>query len=151
MNKIFRCLGFSKKSNEICSSELQNTTNDKDSDNSDKSTKSEDLTISIDDLSLYNDKPKKKYRKKNIPATVKRLVWNTYIGEEIGKTKCLCCKVTDITQMSFHCGHLIAESNKGETAVYNLRPICQNCNSSMGTKNMDEFMNKLKLTNDSMK
>jgi 5-methylcytosine-specific restriction endonuclease McrA len=24
--------------------------------------------------------------------------------------------------------------------VSNLKPICQNCNSSMGTKNMDEFM-----------
>ena len=88
-------------------------------------------------------KPAKKYRKKNIPSTVKRLVWNTHIGEEIGKAKCLCCKVTDITQLSFHCGHIVAESNGGETTVANLKPICQNCNSSMGTTNMDDFMKKL--------
>lgn len=143
MNKLLKCFGISKKSNEISSSDFQSS-NDKNSESSDKSTNAEDLNISIDDLSLYNDKPKKKYRKKNIPATVKRLVWNTYIGEEIGKAKCLCCNVTDITQLSFHCGHLIAESNKGETAVYNLRPICQNCNSSMGTTNMEDFMKKLK-------
>lgn len=84
-----------------------------------------------------HDKPKKK---KAVPAAIKKLVWNTHIGEDIGKAKCLCCKNTDITQMSFNCGHIKAEANGGELIVSNLKPICQNCNSSMGTKNMDEFM-----------
>lgn len=84
-----------------------------------------------------------KKKKKSISATIKKLVWNVNIGEEIGKTKCLCCKSTDITQMSFNCGHIIAEANGGETIVSNLKPICQNCNSSMGTKNMNEFMRSL--------
>jgi len=75
---------------------------------------------------------------------MKKLVWNMHIGEEIGKSKCLCCKSTYITQLSFHCGHIIAEINGGETIVSNLRPICQNCNSSMNTKNMDDFMKTLK-------
>ena len=56
----------------------------------------------------------------------------------------MCCNVTDITQMSFNCGHIIAESNGGETVVSNLKPICQNCNSSMGTKDMEEFKKTLK-------
>lgn len=86
--------------------------------------------------------PKKK--KKPISATIKKLVWNTHIGEEIGKAKCMCCNVTDITQMSFNCGHIVAEANRGETIVSNLKPICQNCNSSMGTKNMHDFMKSLK-------
>ena len=79
-------------------------------------------------------------RKKAIPAVVKRLVWNTYIGENIGKSKCFCCKLTDITQLSFHCGHVVSENNGGKIHVDNLRPICQNCNCSMATKNMMEFM-----------
>jgi 5-methylcytosine-specific restriction endonuclease McrA len=85
-----------------------------------------------------------KKKKKTISSTIKKLVWNTHVGEEIGKTKCLCCKSTDITQLSFNCGHIIAEANGGNTIVSNLKPICQNCNSSMGTKNMDEFMLSLK-------
>ena len=85
-----------------------------------------------------------KKKKKPIPATIKRLVWNTNIGEMIGKSKCLCCKSTDITQMSFNCGHIVAEANGGDTIVSNLKPICQNCNSSMGTKNMGDFMKSLK-------
>jgi hypothetical protein len=85
-----------------------------------------------------------KKKKKPISATIKRLVWNTNIGEDVCKSKCLCCKSTDITQMSFNCGHIVAEANGGDTIVSNLKPICQNCNSSMGTKNMDYFMKSLK-------
>ena len=86
---------------------------------------------------------KDKKKKKSISSTLKRLVWNTNIGEAIGKSKCTCCKSTDITQLSFNCGHIIAESNGGDTIVSNLKPICQNCNSSMGTKNMNDFMSSL--------
>ena len=86
----------------------------------------------------------KKKKKKSISATIKRLVWNTNIGEDIGKSKCMCCKSTDITQMSFNCGHIVAEANGGNIIVSNLKPICQNCNSSMGTKNMEDFMKSLK-------
>jgi len=68
-------------------------------------------------------KKKDKKKKQAISSTLKRLVWNTHIGEEIGKSKCLCCNTTDITQLSFHCGHIIAEAMGGETNVSNLRPI----------------------------
>jgi len=91
-----------------------------------------------------NQTQKGKTPKKKISAAIKKLVWNTNIGEEIGKTKCLCCKCTDITQISFNCGHIISEASGGETIVSNLKPICQHCNSSMGTKNMNDFMKTLK-------
>ena len=46
--------------------------------------------------------------------------------------------------MSFNCGHIIVEANDGELIIFNLKPICQNCNSSMGTQNMDDFMKGFK-------
>ncbi len=49
-------------------------------------------------------------------------------------------KLTDITQLNFSCGHILAEANGGALHVSNLRPICVSCNSSMGTKNMNEFI-----------
>ena len=101
--------------------------------------KEAETPIIIQEVSVQNN-PIGKKRKQSISATIKRLVWNTHIGEEIGKTKCLCCKVTDITQLSFNCGHIIAEANNGKIIVSNLKPICSHCNSSMGTKNMDDFM-----------
>ncbi len=55
-------------------------------------------------------------------------------------------------------GHVIAEINGGELEPENLKPICQSCNSSMGsllakankpalrgTTNMNEFIRKYKL------
>jgi len=83
-----------------------------------------------------------KKKKKTIPVALKRKVWNKWVGEDTGKAKCMCCHLTDITQLSFHCGHIIAEAMGGELKVDNLKPICQSCNSSMGTTNMNEFIQK---------
>ena len=82
------------------------------------------------------------YKKAKIPSPVKRQVWNKYIGIKKGEAKCYCCKLSDINQMSFHAGHVISEKNGGEVNVNNLKPICQNCNSSMGTMNMNDFIEK---------
>jgi len=113
------------------------------------------VSLSHDELQMPTFLPQKKmvkkttpprvvvlppYQKKRIPATVKRLVWNQYVGEEIGKTKCYCCQLSDITQMTFHCGHVLSERYGGDTDIQNLRPICQSCNSSMGTTNMEDFI-----------
>lgn len=86
--------------------------------------------------------PIEKKKKKPIPVALKRKVWSKWVGEDVGKAKCLCCQLTDITQLSFHCGHIVAEAAGGELKVDNLKPICQSCNSSMGTTNMDDFTKK---------
>jgi hypothetical protein len=91
----------------------------------------------------HEPKPNLKYKKKSISLVLRKKVWDKYIGLDIGKFKCLCCNITDIIQMSFHCGHIIAESKGGETNLSNLKPICQNCNLSMGSLNMDDFMKTL--------
>lgn len=83
----------------------------------------------------------KPYKKKKPPQSLKQAVWNKYVPEDIGRIKCLCCNSNYITPFTFHCGHIIAESKGGKTNIDNLRPICSNCNSSMGTKNMNEFKN----------
>lgn len=95
----------------------------------------------LNDLYLFTkDKEIEKKKKQKIPAIIKKLVWNTYIGEDIGKCKCLCCKKVDITQLNFICGHIISEYNGGKINVENMRPICSSCNLSMGTKNMHDFI-----------
>jgi hypothetical protein len=78
-------------------------------------------------------------KKSKISQAIRIVCWNTYIGEEIGKAQCVCCKTNFITQHNFHCGHVIAEANGGKVQVNNLRPICAVCNNSMGTINMMEF------------
>jgi len=88
---------------------------------------------------------KKIKRKQPIPDIVKTNVWNKYIGEDVGKAKCMCCGLHDISQRNFHCGHVTSEKNGGRVILKNLRPICSKCNGSIGTKNMDEFMKQYEL------
>lgn len=89
----------------------------------------------------------KKCKKKTIPKKLKTEVWKTNIGEDVGSSLCLCCKKTKISQSDFHCGHVIAEANGGETNIMNLKPICAQCNLSMGTINMNEFAKLFENTN----
>ena len=86
---------------------------------------------------ILKDTPPKK---RSVPLALKRKVWAKHIGEDIGKAKCTCCKLSDISQMGFHCGHIVAHENGGKNTLLNLKPICQSCNSSMGPKNMDQFI-----------
>ena len=81
-----------------------------------------------------------RYKKKSISKLLQRQVWAASFGDSVGKAKCLCCGMTDITQLSFVCGHIIAEANGGETSVNNMRAICMSCNQSMRTRSMLEFM-----------
>ena len=86
-------------------------------------------------------------RKQKISLVLKRIVWEYHVGNSVGQIKCPCCKITDIFQMSFVCGHIISEHNGGMLTKENLKPICQSCNSSMGTINMNEFIDNLHQSN----
>jgi 5-methylcytosine-specific restriction endonuclease McrA len=48
------------------------------------------------------------------------------------------CGLT-INHRNFDAGHIIAKSNGGTDEISNLRPICSDCNGSMGTMNLEDF------------
>ena len=83
-----------------------------------------------------------KKRKKNIPKAIKDQSWNKYIGKEIGETKCICCNNNNINSKTFIAGHIISEKNEGLITVDNILPICNPCNGSMGSTNMDIYIKK---------
>jgi 5-methylcytosine-specific restriction endonuclease McrA len=88
------------------------------------------------------EKEEAKKKKQAIPKHVRNIVWNHYIGEDIIKHKCLCCKKVSITNTCFEVGHVISETNGGTHEINNLRPICGACNHSMGTENMVDYVVK---------
>ena len=86
----------------------------------------------------------KKYEKKSrktIPKAVKDKVWDICIGKEKGVSKCYCCS-SDIDSKKFDCGHIISVANGGSDTIDNLKPICDTCNKSMGTENLEVFKKK---------
>jgi len=83
-----------------------------------------------------------KNKKQVIPKSIKVIVWNHYIGENIINHRCLCCKKVLISNTMFHVGHVISEKAGGTHEINNLRPICASCNHSMGSENMVDFVIK---------
>ena len=79
-------------------------------------------------------------KKQKIPPMKKQKIWEYWKGN-VNKANCHCCRISIIYSTSYHCGHIIAESDGGTTDINNLRPICQSCNSSMNNMNMIEYMN----------
>jgi hypothetical protein len=71
-------------------------------------------------------------RRTNIPQVHRSVIWNEYVGVRVGQTECLCCNEHLISQLHFHIGHIIPRSIGGNMSKENLRPICSQCNLSMG-------------------
>lgn len=74
---------------------------------------------------------------KKIPAGLRRLVWDRYIGTTIGTFTCVCG--TDITPFTFEVAHVVPRIKKGSDTIENLRPLCGVCNKSCGITNLDDF------------
>ena len=83
--------------------------------------------------------PAKKSAKQTIPKSVRKHVWDHYIGKEFGEAPCYCCRINKIDKAAFEAGHVVPECHGGSATVENLRPICGECNRSMGNMNMNEF------------
>jgi 5-methylcytosine-specific restriction endonuclease McrA len=91
------------------------------------------------------EKKEIKKKKQTIPKNIRVIVWNHYIGEDIIKHKCLCCKKVTISNINFEVGHVLSEKHGGTHEINNLRPVCFSCNHSMGTENMIDFVVKFGL------
>lgn len=76
----------------------------------------------------------------SVPSTLRHEVWKKYISYTYSNGKCFCCKSSRIEISNFECGHIISKNNGGPITLHNLRPVCGQCNKSMGSKNMDEFI-----------
>lgn len=78
--------------------------------------------------------------KSKIPKALREQVWLSWCGEKF-RHKCVVVWCQNImTPFTFQVGHNIPESKGGVTDLSNLRPICVNCNQSMGDEfTIDEF------------
>ena len=74
------------------------------------------------------------HQKETIPKRIRELVWTTH-NDETFKHKCYVtwCN-NNINVFNFQVGHDIPESKGGTLDIDNLKPICGNCNLSMGNR-----------------
>ena len=74
------------------------------------------------------------HKKEQIPKRIREMVWNTYNSEKYSN-KCYVSWCNNIINVfNYQVGHDIPESKGGTLDLSNLKPICGNCNLSMGNK-----------------
>ncbi len=96
-------------------------------------------------IKLENDIRSGKYigrQSGNIPAPLRQLVWSEFASNIFMKSKCFCCRNSDISISNFDCGHIISRKANGPITIENLRPICGQCNNSMGAENMCSYIKR---------
>jgi hypothetical protein len=79
----------------------------------------------------------KPYDDRKITQKLRNDVWKEYFDDDT-EGKCTICD-KNITKNDFECGHIQSRALGGETALYNLKPMCRDCNRKMGTKNALDF------------
>lgn len=77
--------------------------------------------------------------KEPISQSIKRRLFSLYHGRQHREGKCFVCTRV-ITIENFQAAHVIPEKFDGELDYYNLRPTCEYCNKSMGTRYLYEYM-----------
>ena len=97
-----------------------------------------------DVLNENKNQKKSAAKKKSVPKSVRNAMYERDASN--GSSKCYCCG-TSLGLNTFHCGHIISRHNGGGDDLNNLRTICGGCNSSMGTKNLDDFKQQFFPTN----
>ena len=86
-----------------------------------------------------------KIKRIKIPTAIKQALWVKYNGE-VFKHKCFvkwCVRIIDC--FTFEVGHNKPISKGGDNCIKNLRPICRQCNVSMGNRYTIDKWNKIKI------
>jgi 5-methylcytosine-specific restriction endonuclease McrA len=91
---------------------------------------------------VVNDKDSKPNKNK-LNKQMRARCWTKYVGEDLARTRCICCQEQMITTFSFECGHVEAHACGGSNDLSNLRPICRDCNNGMGTQNMKKYAKEM--------
>ena len=98
--------------------------------------------VQVQQLKPAKGSSTKPNERKPIPKAVRNQSWDSWIGKKVGEAPCYCCRMNMISKAHFHCGHVIADTDGGESKVENLRPICSECNLSMGAMHMQQYCKK---------
>lgn len=83
-----------------------------------------------------------KKRKQTIPKPMREAVWRKDHQDKLN-SKCPVCMENYISAFNFECSHIVSEYMGGEVAVNNLMAICNICNKSMGTQNLNEYKKRI--------
>jgi 5-methylcytosine-specific restriction endonuclease McrA len=83
--------------------------------------------------------PAKRKKRKTIPKSVRAVVWRR--DSKNNNANCFACDVA-LTSFTVHYGHVKPVRDGGEATADNLRLLCADCNLSMGSEEMYDFIRR---------
>jgi hypothetical protein len=85
------------------------------------------------------DAPRNAALSKPLRAMVWRSWYATVSHDANGDARCPCCESACMSALEFHLGHKTSFARGGTDEPSNLIPLCATCNTSMGTRDFDEY------------
>ena len=82
-----------------------------------------------------------------LSKALRAMVWRAWYAttepDRNGESPCPCCGSARISALAFHLGHRRSFERGGTDEASNLVPLCATCNTSMGTRDFDEYRSLL--------
>ncbi len=91
-----------------------------------------------------------KNKRQVIPKKIRNEIWNIWISSTSQIGACFVCD-NEININNFHAAHVLADKHGGDPTIINLRPTCSLCNTSMGTMNLFQYIEKFGLESNKRK
>ncbi len=79
--------------------------------------------------------------KRTIPKRIRTELWKVSFGDTLNGKCYVCDRNLEID--NFEAGHIISEKNGGDIVIDNLKVVCKPCNTSCGTRNLEDFKKSL--------
>ena len=124
----------------------KNKNKDKNKDKNKNDTNLNEIKDENPDNIVHKDHKEHKDHKDTIPKRLRELVWTTNNSETFTNKCYVSWCDNKINVFNFQVGHNIPESKGGTLDINNLKPICSNCNLSMGNRyTIDEWCKLVKI------
>lgn len=86
-----------------------------------------------------NINPKNSHKRIKVSAAMRSSLWNKYYGDETNKGECILCKC-ELKMSQYHVSHIQSLKENGTYNQDNLTIMCSKCNTSIGSKNLNDYL-----------
>jgi len=81
-------------------------------------------------------------KRKKISQRDRNKIWDDEFGHTVDRAMCPICERNEVRRHQFALGHINSLFKGGPDELSNMRPICFQCNTEMGTMDMNEYIAK---------
>ena len=92
-----------------------------------------------------NMNPKNSHKRIKVTAAMRSSLWNKYFCDETNKGECVLCKC-ELKMSQYHVSHIQSLKENGTYNQDNLTIMCSKCNTSIGSKNLNDYLKEYGIT-----